>query len=188
MQDKLVALDRDKCQFMYLLARSMGVRNVVEAGTSHGVSTIYLALAVGQNVEAQRRIAGESEIVGKVIATEKESNKAKKAKEHWKRAGSEVEDWIELREGNLLETLKEDLPGEIDMLLLDIWTPLALPTLKIVQPRLKRGAVVLTDNTVMAKSLYEELIDYMRDPNNGFKRMTVPFSGGLELSVYLPKE
>lgn len=121
MQDKLVALDEDKCHFMYLIARSMGVRNAVEAGTSHGVSTIYLALAVGQNVENLRKVSGDQSISGKVIATEKESSKASKAREHWKTAGSEVEPWIELREGNLLETLKDtdSLPDTIDLLLLD---------------------------------------------------------------------
>jgi hypothetical protein len=121
MQDKLVALDADKCQFMYLLARSMGVRNAVEAGTSNGVSTIYLALAVGQNVEQLRRSSGDTSITGKVIATEKEDSKAAKARENWRKAGSEVEPWIELRQGDLLATLKDtdNLPDTIDLLLLD---------------------------------------------------------------------
>jgi predicted O-methyltransferase YrrM len=116
MRDKFVALERDKCEFIYLLARAMGVKNVVEAGTSFGVSTIYLALAVGQNVAR-----GDRKVGGKVIATEKESSKAARAREHWKEAGEEVERWIELREGDLLETLKveEGIPEEVDMLLLD---------------------------------------------------------------------
>ena len=116
MRDKFVALEEDKCQFIYLLARAMGVRNIVEAGTSFGVSTIYLALAVGQNVA---RAGGK--VGGKVIATEKEPSKALRAREHWKEAGEDVEPWIELREGDLLETLKVEkgMPKEIDMLLLD---------------------------------------------------------------------
>lgn len=120
MRDKFVALEQDKCQFIYLLARSMGVRNIVEAGTSFGVSTMYLALAVGQNITLARE-AGRERVEGKVIATEKEPSKAVRAREYWKEAGEEVEPWIELREGNLLETLKidEGMPKEIDMLLLD---------------------------------------------------------------------
>lgn len=119
MVDKFVSLERDKCQLTYLLARSIGAKNIVEAGTSFGVSTIYLALAVGQNVKAE----GGAE--GKVIATEKEPSKAAKAKEYWKEAGEDVEPWIEMREGDLLETLKveEGLPDQIDMLLLDSKTP-----------------------------------------------------------------
>ncbi|OBT66483.1 hypothetical protein VE03_03617 [Pseudogymnoascus sp. 23342-1-I1] len=187
MRDKFVALEPDKCQFVYLLARSMGALNIVEAGTSFGVSTMYLALAVGQNI-AQAKASGGLVTTGKVIGTEKEPTKAAKAREYWKEAGEEVEPYIELREGGLLETLKveEGLPEQIDMLLLDIWTPMALPTLKIIQPRLRRGAVVIADNVVMSKILYKEFLTYVRSPENGFKTMTVPYSGGLEVSVYLP--
>ncbi|KAM5347692.1 hypothetical protein ACJ41O_007516 [Fusarium nematophilum] len=117
MRDKFVALEQDKCQFMYLLARSINARNIVEAGTSFGVSTVYLALAVGQNV-LEARARGEA-VSGKVVATEKEASKAARARRHWGEAGEEVEPWIELREGDLRETLTEGLPEEIDLLLLD---------------------------------------------------------------------
>lgn len=120
MRDKFVSLEQDKCQLLYLLARTSGARNIVEAGTSFGVSTIYLALAVGQNVADARAATGNA-VTGKVIATEKEPSKAARARDHWKQAGDEIEPWIELREGNLLETLKveEGMPDQIDILLLD---------------------------------------------------------------------
>lgn len=113
MLDKFVSLEQDKCQLTYLLARSINAHNIVEAGTSFGVSTIYMALAVGQNTGSGGK--------GKVIATEKEPTKAARARKHWEEAGEEVFPWIELREGDLLETLKveEGMPDEIDMLLLD---------------------------------------------------------------------
>jgi len=112
MRDKFVALDQDKSQFVYQVARMTGATSVVEAGTSFGVSTIYLALAVGQNVADGK--AGP----GKVIATEKEPEKIKLAKAHWMEVGQEVEPYIELREGDLLQTLSKDLP-DVDLLLLD---------------------------------------------------------------------
>jgi hypothetical protein len=65
---------------------------------------------------------------------------------------------------------------------------MALPTLKIIKPRLKKGAMVLADNTTMARPLYKEYLDYIRDPANGFKTTEVPYSGGLQVSVYLPGE
>jgi predicted O-methyltransferase YrrM len=121
MRDKFVALEVEKCQFIYLLARSTGARYAVEAGTSFGVSTIYLALAIGQNALQRKMQTGAATAAGKVIATEKEKTKAGKARDHWKEAGDEVEPWIELREGDLLETLKieEGMPKQIDLLLLD---------------------------------------------------------------------
>jgi predicted O-methyltransferase YrrM len=114
--DKFVALDPDKCALVYLLLRSSGARFVVEAGTSFGVSTIYLALAVGQNAAAAA--LGDSSS-GKVIATENEPTKSAKARAHWKAIGDEVDPWIDLREGDLRETLQSDLPAQIDFVLLD---------------------------------------------------------------------
>src|SRR5438045_9206045 len=49
-RDKLVALDRDKAEFCYALCRATNARRIVEVGTSHGVSTLYLAAAVRDNV------------------------------------------------------------------------------------------------------------------------------------------
>ncbi|KEF57250.1 uncharacterized protein A1O9_05167 [Exophiala aquamarina CBS 119918] len=179
MSDKFIALDEDKCQFTYSLINAMGATNVVEAGTSFGVSTIYLALATSKTKAA----TGKN---GVVIATEKEKAKAAVAREYWRQCGEVVEKEIDLREGDLLETLKVDLPKEIDLLLLDIWAPLALPTLKTVQPRLRHGAVVLADNTISGAEGYADLLAYLRDPESGFKSMTLPFTNGFEMSVYLP--
>jgi len=81
-----------------------------QAGTSFGVSTIYLALAVSANTASGG--------TGRVIATENEPSKANIARQNWKEAGEEVERVIELREGDLRETLQVDLPT-VDMLLLD---------------------------------------------------------------------
>lgn len=111
MQDKFIALDEDKCQYMYWLINATGATNIVEAGTSFGVSTIYLALAVAKTKAA----TGKD---GVVVATEKEETKAEIARGYWRQCGGEVEKNIDLRVGDLLETLKEGLPT-VDLLLLD---------------------------------------------------------------------
>ncbi|OAL47387.1 S-adenosyl-L-methionine-dependent methyltransferase [Pyrenochaeta sp. DS3sAY3a] len=178
MLDKFIALDEDKCHFVHQLINAMGATNVVEAGTSFGVSTIYLALAVAQSKAATGKAGG-------VIATEKEPEKAAIAKSYWKKCGSDVEEQIDLRVGDLLETLKERVP-EVDLLLLDIWSALALPTLKTILPKLRRGAVVLTDNTISGAEGYRDLLTFLRNPENGFQNTTLPYTNGFEMSVYLP--
>jgi len=50
--DKLVALDRNKAEFCYQLCRANNARRIVEAGTSYGVSTLYLAAALRDNIRA----------------------------------------------------------------------------------------------------------------------------------------
>ncbi|KAL4927530.1 O-methyltransferase [Aspergillus undulatus] len=180
MLDKFIALDADKCAFTYQLITAMSATNVIEAGTSFGVSTIYLALAVGK----VKSLTGRS---GTVIATEKEVSKADVAKGYWAQCGKVVGDQIDLRVGDLLETLKSNLPSYgVDLLLLDIWSPLALPTLKLVQPHFRPGAVVLTDNTISGAKGYADLLGYLRDPESGFRNMTLPFTNGFEMSVYMP--
>src|ERR1700688_4432370 len=67
LADKLVALDSDKAEFCYQLCRANNARRIVEIGTSYGVSTLYLAAAVRDNIRA----SGGS---GMVIGTEYEPN------------------------------------------------------------------------------------------------------------------
>src|SRR6202008_2129541 len=113
--DKFVALDRDKAEFCYQLCRATDVRRVVEVGTSYGVSTLYLAAAVRDNVKN----TGDK---GVVIGTEYEPAKAAAAREHFAQAG--LGDYIDLREGDLRETLKE-IPELIDFVLMDVWVRMA---------------------------------------------------------------
>jgi predicted O-methyltransferase YrrM len=171
--DKLVALDRDKAEFCYQLCRATSARRIVEAGTSFGVSTVYLAAAVRDNIGA----AGGS---GIVIGTEYEAEKVKAARALFERA--QLSNLIDLREGDLRDTLRR-IDGPIDFMLVDIWIDMARPALELVAPHLKRGAVVICDNTEQYRSEYADYLNFIADPANGFRTMTLPFKGGLELSV-----
>ena len=174
--DKLVALDRDKAEFCYLLCRSNNARCVVEAGTSFGVSTLYLAAAVRDNLRA----AGGD---GVVIGTEYEPEKARAAREHFDAAG--LGSLIDLREGDLRETLKR-IDRPVDFMLVDIWVPMARPALELVAPHLRPGALVVCDNTPTHRGAYADYFAFVEDTANGFRTMTLPFDGGLELSVRCP--
>ena len=90
--------------------------------------------------------------------------------------------FIDLREGDLRETLKR-IDGAVDFMLVDIWVPMARPALELVAPHLKRGAIVVCDNTEQHRGAYADYFAFLEDPANGFRTMTLPFSGGLELSV-----
>jgi predicted O-methyltransferase YrrM len=175
LADKLYALDRDKAEFCYQLCRAIDARRVIELGTSYGVSTLYLAAAVRDNIRA----AGGS---GVVIGTEYEPEKARAAREHFSEAG--LSSFIDLREGDLRETLRQ-VEGPIDFILSDIWHPVVRPALELTVPHLRPSAVVITDNTEIDRSAYADFFAFINDPASHFQTMTLPFSGGLEMSLRL---
>lgn len=169
MADKMVALEPIKAEFCHLLCRALRAKRIVEVGTSYGVSTLYLADAVRAN-------GG-----GVVIATEYEPEKAAAARANFAEAG--VSDLIDLREGDLRETLKV-IEGPVDFVLMDIWTEMARPAIELIGPHLRPGAIVVADNTgERFRHSYRHFFEYVNDPANGLSTMTLPFQGGLELVV-----
>ena len=177
--DKLVALEKDKAEFCYALCRALRARRVVEAGTSYGVSTLYLAAAVRDNTGLKQRSDRPSkDSGGTVVATENEPAKAKAARANFAAAG--LAGYVDLREGDLRESLKS-LEGPIDFLLCDIWTELAAPALALVAPLMRSGAIAIADNTDTYRRQYADYFAVLAA--NGFTTLTLPFDGGLEMSV-----
>jgi predicted O-methyltransferase YrrM len=102
-------------RYSYVLALLNKSKSIIECGTSFGLSTIYLALAVNRNVN------GRGPDAFGVLTIEKDGDKMDEARQIWTRAGTEVENWIDARHGNLLEVLEngENLPKTVDLLFLD---------------------------------------------------------------------
>jgi len=169
LSDKMVALDRDKAEFCYQLCRSLRATRVIEAGTSFGISTLYLAAAVRDNQIEN----------GVVIGTEYEPDKVEVSRANFEEAG--LSEFIELREGDLRQTL-QNVGGPVDFMLVDIWD-VALPALELVSSSLRPGAIVVCDNTTDSADEYHDYFEFVNDPKNRFRTMTVPFRGGFELTV-----
>jgi len=105
------------------------------AGTSYGVSLLWLLAAVTDNLKDNT--ARSTNFPPLVIGTEKEPSKVKKALSHVEEAfEGNIPACLQILEGDLLKNLAEaNITDEsIDALLLDIWAPLSLPTLKILLP------------------------------------------------------
>jgi predicted O-methyltransferase YrrM len=170
MADKLVALDQDKAEFCYMLCRAIGARRIFEAGTSFGVSTLYLAAAVRDN-------GG-----GVVFGAEFEPAKVRQARANFETAG--LASFIDLREGDVVAAA-EQFAAPIDFVLFDIWGEVVEPLLSILLPRLRPGGVVCTDNTASENYRKGAMFELVGNPANGFRTMTLPFDGGLELTIKL---
>lgn len=145
-------------RFLYAMARVCKATRIVEFGTSMGISTIYLAAALRDN-------GG-----GRLVGSEFEPGKVARARANLEAAG--LGDLVEIREGDARETLK-DAGGEVDLLLVDGAFSLYLPVLRLGEPYLRPGAVVLGEN-----AFDPDYLAYVRDPANGYLAQTLPLDEG----------
>lgn len=151
---------------IYLLCRGMRAVRVVEFATSVGMSTLYFAAAMRDNG-------------GKVIGSELVPAKIAAARSNLTDAG--LADYVEIREGDARQTLRE-LGGPVDFVLIDGWlndegSSLARQVIEIVAPQIRKGGYVMNDNAE------PDFLEFIRDLPNGFLSVTLPLKGGTELSV-----
>jgi predicted O-methyltransferase YrrM len=155
-------------RFLYMCARASKAKRIVEFGSSMGISAIYMAAAL-------RDMGG-----GRLIGTDLEPSKVERARANVAAAG--LGDLVEIRLGDARETLKPGVGGAIDMVMLDGAFTLYLPVLKLLEPHLRPGALIIGENAFEQASGY---IGYVRDPRNGYLSLPLPFEPGRgnELSI-----
>ncbi len=95
-------------------------------------------------------------------------------------AEAELEDVVELREGDALETLR-DL-GDVDLLFLDGWNNLYLPVLEMLEPGLAHGALVIADLSA-GDAEQAAYCERMHDPAGACVTVDVPLDAGVVVSV-----
>jgi predicted O-methyltransferase YrrM len=161
VKDNYLAVSRATGVLLYMLARASNARAIVEFGTSFGISTMHLAAAVKDN-------GG-----GRVIGTELEPSKVKRARENLAAGG--LGDLVDVREGDALESLARDLPETIDMVLLDGAKPLYPRVLTMLEPRLARGAWVVADNA-------DDSPEFLARVRGSGAYLSVPFGEDVEVS------
>ncbi len=165
LKDFHLAVSRETATLLYMLARSCRASTIVEFGTSFGVSTVHLAAALRDN-------GG-----GRLIGTEFELTKATRARANIAEAG--LDDLVEIRVGDALETLSRDLPESIDLVLLDGAKNLYPRVLSLLERRLRRGALIVADNANWSA----EYLARVRATAGGYA--SVPFADDVELSMRL---
>ncbi len=158
LAERFLAITPVYGRFLYALARATRATRIVEFGTSMGVSTLYLAAALRDN-------GG-----GQLIGSELEPGKARRARAHLDEAG--LLDLVEIRDGDALETLR-DVGGQVDLALIDGAWSLYLPVLKLIEPHLRSGAMILGEN-----AFAQDYLGYVRDPANGYMAYTLPIDVG----------
>jgi predicted O-methyltransferase YrrM len=163
LKDFYLSVSAETARLLYLLARSCRAASIVEFGTSFGVSALHLAAALRDN-------GG-----GRLVGTEFEPAKVAQARANIAAAG--LEDLVEIRAGDALETLARDLPETIDLVLFDGAKALYPRVLGLLESRLRPGALLVADNADQCA----EYLARVRDPAGGY--ISVPFANDVELSM-----
>lgn len=155
-------------RLLYSLVRAVRPATVVEFGMSFGISTLHLAAAVRDNG------------VGRVVTTEMSAHKIATARKTFAETG--LDDVVTVLEGDALETLPTELGAgeEIEFLLLDGWKDLYLPMLRLLEPRLVPGALVIADDAEM--NSVRPYLEHVRDSENGYQSTLFPVEDGMEIS------
>lgn len=165
LKDQPLPVSRDTGKLLYMLARAVRARSIVEFGTSFGISTLHLAAALRDN-------GG-----GRLIGSEFEPSKIKRARENLAAGG--LSDLVDIREGDALQTLAQNLPDTIDFVLLDGAKTLYSPVLSLLEDKLRGGALIVADNANDSP----EYLARVRAADGSY--LSVPFAEDVELSMRL---
>jgi predicted O-methyltransferase YrrM len=157
-------------RLMNILIKSLSKPTILELGTSYGYSGIWLA-------EAARATGG------RVITMELSAEKSAYARERAVRAG--LADVVDYRVGDAVAMIGELADG-IDFVLVDLWKQLYVPCLEAFYPKLRPGAIIVSDNMIEPAFERETMMRYQQ-VLRGKPKITsilVPVGSGLEISRF----
>ncbi len=170
IDDLLLAVGPATGQFINLLAKESEARAILEIGTSYGYSTVWLA-------EAAR------ETGGKVVSLELHQRKVDYAQEQLTEAG--LSSYVEFRVGDALATL-ESLRGPFELVLLDLWKDLYVPSFDLIHPKLAPGGFIVADNMLHPERARPDANRYRARVRAAPDMTTVllPIGSGIEVSRF----
>lgn len=126
-------------RLLWLLARMIEARRVLELGSAVGYSTIWLARGVEED--------------GRVTFTDWSEENGRRGKDYFRRAG--VADRIDVRTGDALEILA-GLDGEFDLIFNDLDKHFYPRVFEMAIPRLRPGGLLVSDNVFWSGRVAEE--------------------------------
>ncbi len=129
-----------------ILVESRGAKRGVEVGAASGFGAMNMGIAFERTG-------------GHLYSLEIDPRRVEVTRQNLQKLG--LEKSVTVVEGDALKTLST-LTGEFDFVFLDALKPDYLKYLKLIEPRLKRGAVVVADNTVLYERQMADFLTYVR--------------------------
>jgi len=157
-------LERDTGRWLALLARATDAREVLEIGSSNGVSTIWLAAAAQHNG-------------GRVTGTEILPERAADANRNLADAGLDAV--ARVVAGDARATVAS-LPGPFDIVFIDAEKDDYVDHFQAVVRRVRLGGLILADNVIS-----HDLSEYqaMLRSSSDVETVTIPIGRGVEFTL-----
>ena len=118
-------------RLLYLLTQISGAKRIFEMGSAIGYTAIWFARAAGPHAE--------------VYFTDGDPKNADIARENFRKAG--IAEQVRILTGDAIDLI-DTVPGEFDIILIDIFKRQYPEALRKSLPRLKHGGLVITDNVL----------------------------------------
>ena len=130
-----------------ILIQSAGLKRGIEVGAASGFGAVNMGI-------------GFERTGGHLYSMEIEPKWVKATRENLKKVG--LEKTVTVIEGDALETLGK-VEGEFDFIFIDALKKDYLKYLKLVEPKLKPGAVVVADNVIKSGRAMADYLDYVQN-------------------------
>jgi predicted O-methyltransferase YrrM len=118
-------------RLLHLVAQMSGAKRIFEMGSAIGYSTVWLARAAGPGAQ--------------IFYTDGNPENAKRAQDSFRRAG--IAKRVRVQAGDALAAVKK-APGKFDFIFNDVDKHQYPDALRAALPKLKRGGLLVTDNTL----------------------------------------
>jgi caffeoyl-CoA O-methyltransferase len=162
-------------RLLYLLTQISGAKRIFEMGSAIGYSTLWFARAAGPRSE--------------IYYTDGDLQNAERARRHFYRAG--VEDRMRFLIGDAVDLI-DTIPGEFDLIFIDVDKRQYPEALKKAVPRLRSGGLLVADNVLWsglvsgrAKDVNTRSIQKFNEATYGSKELfpvIVPLRDGVAVS------
>jgi len=130
-----------------ILVESAGAKRGVEVGSANGFGAINMGIAFERTG-------------GHLYTLEIDPRSVKECRENLKKVG--LENTVTCIEGDALKTLPT-LEGEFDFVFIDAVKRDYLKYLKLIEPKLKPGAVIVGDNVIRSARAMEDFLNYIQE-------------------------
>jgi predicted O-methyltransferase YrrM len=140
----------EDAMMLRILIESAGAKRGVEVGVAAGFGSINMGI-------------GFERTGGHLFSLEIDPKRAEDSRQNVAKVG--LEKTVTVMQGDALQVIPT-LKGEFDFIFIDANKPDYLKYLKAIEPKLKKGAVVVADNVIVSARAMADYLDYVQTSPN----------------------